>query len=314
MNLSPQFLVSHPCCGPECDHRVSQGGVPKECGFQVEWAINAHMKPGQVDFKRAIRQHDFFIETLRRVGADILYVPFIHAAYDSVFTKDNAIIAKRDGRREALLGNPSTFQRKLEQRGRRESLNLRGFSVIHETAHSLEGGDVVLSPNHDFAFLGYGFRSAQSSAGALANFLDAKVITLQLCDPYFYHLDTALNLIGHGDDVVAFAYKAAFTHESWLKLKNHPEISEVIEVSRKEAMAFGLNWVEVLDTCVIGSHTPEISYELFRLGKEIEIAPLSEFQLSGGSAACLTARIHELKTAQPTYALAANHERLHDRF
>lgn len=252
------------------------------------------MVAGSSELTKATAEHAFFVETLQNAGAEVIELPFLHGAYDSVFTKDNAVIASRNGCNRVLLGKPATHERKIEQKRRRKSFLSKGFEISATTEKNLEGGDVVVSPSYDVAFLGYGFRSSRNSAKHLQDFLGCRVVKLHLVDPYFYHLDTALSLTKEGDATIAFALKEAFTPVSWRKLVNDASISEVIEVSREEAMAFGLNWVEVDGTIVIGSFVPGIISELQRLGKEVEVAPLSQFQLAGGSAACLTARVHRL--------------------
>lgn len=260
----------------------------------MAWSINAHMVAGTTELSKAKAEHEFFVETLRNAGAEVIELPFLHGAYDSVFTKDNAVVASAGGHSRVLLGKPATLERKIEQKRRRKSFLSQGFEISGVTERNLEGGDVVISPCYDVAFLGYGFRSSRGAAQQLQEFLGFRVVKLHLVDPYFYHLDTALSLTCDGDRTVAFALKEAFTPESWAKLCNDKDIHEVVEVSREEAMAFGLNWVEVNGTIVIGSYTPNIISELQRLGKEVEVAPLSQFQLAGGSAACLTARVHEI--------------------
>ncbi len=297
---APTFIVSATECGPNCSHDFKS----KECAFRVEWKINAHMKEGAVDSVRARSEHDFFKETLLNAGAYLIEVPFLHGSYDSVFTKDNGIVGTYRGRRTALLGKPATFQRRLEQSKRRQNYEEFGFEVELETEFNLEGGDAVISPRADLAFLGYGFRSSRQAARQLKDFLGCRVIDLELRDPYFYHLDTAFALTMEHDRLIAFAVRDAFTEESWMKLQREERIETLVEVPRDEALRFGLNWVEVADTIILGSHVPYLAAKLERFGKEVEIAPLSQFQLAGGSAACLTSRVHDLSERPSQRAFA----------
>lgn len=63
-------------------------------------------------------------------------------------------------------------------------------------------------------------------------------------------------------------------------------------VPRDEALKFALNFVEVGDTIVTGSTGPVTRALLEERGYRVQPVPLGEFQLAGGSAACLVARVY----------------------
>ncbi len=103
---------------------------------------------------------------------------------------------------------------------------------------------------------------------------------------------TALSVLKNG---IAFAYPGAFTKESWKQLTSLPSLSRIISVTRSEALGFGLNWVEVENTILLGREIPSLISKLKALGKNVIVTPLSQFQLAGGSAACLVAYVHPLQ-------------------
>lgn len=284
--VQPTFLVSSPKCVSTCLHNDAS------CVFQVAWEINPHMRIGAVNSSLAIEQHENFLAAMRDAGAKLIEVPFLHGIFDSVFAKDNVVVISENDELKGILARPSTDQRKPEQELRKVQLECLGVKVECESGEHLEGGDIILLPSREKIFFGYGQRSAFKAIADLRNFLDYEVVPLELVDPYFFHLDTALNFVEVNGKTIAFAYPKAFSELAWDYLCHDPDISCVVEVSRDEAQLFGLNWVEVGNKVILGSDVPNISRLLRSLGKNVIVSQLDQFQLAGGSAACLATRVH----------------------
>ena len=210
----------------------------------------------------------------------MIHVPFVHGAFDSVFIKDSALVKEMDhGRHHALLAKPKTPQRRAEQEPRGRALTSLGFHVAGQTKMHFEGGDLVVLPQGRGAFLGYGFRTQWRAAREIETFLNVPVMTLQLVDDHFYHLDTALNVLATDEGLIAFALKEAFTPDAWTKLNRHPELTRVVPVQRLEAMRFGLNWVEVGRHIFVGAPVPELSRALADYGRDVVVSPARRIQL-----------------------------------
>lgn len=287
----PKFIISSATCnsGNELNSIADE-----ECSYKIAWSINAHTHVGSADPKKAILQHDHFKKTLKASGADVLQVPFIRGAYDSVFIKDNAILGDTNCGKVAFLANPATKEREREQKSREQTLKNLGFKILGKAREKFEGGDLVKVPKKNFAFLGYEFRSSRKAAEEIADALQIEVFPLQLKDPYFYHLDTALAFLNDGS---AFACREAFSDKAWQSLQKSPFVKRLISVKREEALKFALNWVEIGKFVILGSYVPEVIQMLEALGKSVHVVPLNQFQYAGGSAACLTSQIHNLKSS-----------------
>lgn len=270
----------------------SRAGQQKD-EFKVRWKINPHMKIGASKIEIAESEHQKFTRSLQACGADVKAVPYIPGAYDSVFLKDAAVVLKKESGNVALLTRPLTKERRREPVYRADAFEKHGVRIVGQSKNFLEGGDLIICEKKQIAFLGFGFRTALGASTELEQFLNLPVVSLELKDPYFYHLDTALNLTIVGDSCIAFAYPEAFTPESWQLLCGHPSIDKIIPVSRREALRFALNWVEVNDTVILGSFVPQTIGQLELLGKKTLVRNLSQFLLAGGSAACLTVMAHE---------------------
>ena len=259
------------------------------------------MQVGAADSARACAQHAGLVKLLRAAGARVLQLPFVHGAYDSVFTKDSAILVERDGQAHALPGTFEHEERDVEPEARGAQLSRAGFTVARPLATTLEGGDVHVIPHRGLALLGHGVRSHRASALGLARFLDCEVATLELCDPALFHLDTALAVLS--DDTLVYC-RDAFTPRSVRTLEARA-FRRVVEVSRADALRFAVNVVEVDRTLVTGTDAPDVAAALARPGRRVRHTPLDQFQLGGGSAACLTAVLQPSRAAIAARAVAA---------
>jgi phenylacetate-CoA ligase len=272
------IMVSRLACG---DHVHGD-----ECRYRVAWAINPHMRPGAVSFEAACRQHASFVDALVALGACVVELPFVHGAYDSVFVKDVALLIER----RALLAHPRYAERERELASRGERLRRHGFEVVVDASAPLwEGGDVVALPGGNALFLGYGFRSDVRAARWLERRAGVPVIPLQLVDEHLYHLDTALAVLPDG---TALACRAALTPDAMRALEHAPGIRDVLEVSRDDALAFGLNILPVGDTVIASACAPAIERRVAERGYRYHVVALDQFHLAGGGAACLTAIVH----------------------
>ena len=279
-----RYLVSHPCCADPC----AQAG--EACSFQVAWAINPHMQIGAVQTRLAARQHRAFVRELERAGAAVDAIPFVHGAFDSVFSKDNAVLVARDhGGIEALLARPRHAERQIEQEARAASLASLGVRIAGTSDEPLEGGDIVMQPAGGGAFVGHGFRSSRGAAHDLEAFLDRAVTGLELCDPRLYHLDMVLSVL---DDGTALVCEDALTEAAFRRLVAHPAITTILRVPLREALAFGVNLVQVGKTIVWGADAPATTRALTARGYRVRKVALDQFHLGGGSAACLVSRVH----------------------
>ena len=283
----PRFLVSAVRCAPSCDG-AHAGAARRDCAFRVAWTINPHMVVGSADPERATEQHLRFVRLLERLGAQVTTLPFVHGAFDSVFAKDNAVVVgDADGVR-ALLGRARRDERRAERHGRARALASLGVAIDPGGAEPLEGGDVQLLADGS-ALLGHGFRSSSSAAVPLSRFLGAPVVPLTLVDPRLYHLDMAVSVLRDGTALVCAEALAPASVDA---LARHPQVRDVVAVPLAEALAFGVNLVEVGDAVVTGADCPRIAEALRARGRTVHVTPLGEFQRAGGSAACLVAPVY----------------------
>lgn len=270
----------------QCDDHLHA----RECRYQVAWSINPHMAIGAVDFERAAAEHAAFVSALAATGAQLLKLPFVHGAYDSVFVKDPALLLVRRGRGKALLARFQHPERRQERTARAQAYEQQGYEVTtDDQAPTWEGGDVVMLPSGEGLFLGHGFRSHFAAAAWLERHAGVPVWPLELSDPRLYHLDMVFTILPDGTGLVC---PWGLTARSLRVLEQVRGVRRLIRVSRESALRFALNLVAIGDTVVLGSHDPPVEAIVKALGYRCVVVPLRQFHLAGGSAACLVANVH----------------------
>ncbi|MBC7306676.1 MAG: N-dimethylarginine dimethylaminohydrolase [Dietzia sp.] len=167
-----------------------------------------------------------------------------------------------------------------------------GFRT-HTAAEVNEGeGDILLVG--DVFLAGYGFRTDRSSHGELAELVGREVVSLELVDPHYYHLDTALAVIDHDParPLVAY-YPPAFSAESQRVLgEMYPD---AIIATERDAVALGLNAVSDGRRVVIAPGATDLAVALRERGFEPHAVDTSELLKGGGGAKCCTLEIRDAR-------------------
>ena len=135
----------------------------------------------------------------------------------------------------------------------------------------------------DRLFLGHGFRTASDSHAPVGAILGVEIVSLQLADPRFYHLDTCFCPLN--ESTVLFAPEA-FAPESAARIRDL--VPHVIEVPADVAAGFACNAMPVGDTVISSLAASQLESALERAGFSTVELPMSEFMKSGGGVRCLS--------------------------
>ena len=248
--------------------------------FDIEYEINPWMDTdNQVDPELAKKQwQKLYSIYTEQLGWDVQLIDPIDHLPDMVFTANGALVV--DGK----VALPSFRQpdRQPETEHFEKWFRDAGYSEFLRPKYNFEGeGDAL--PWNDLIFAGYPWRSDKPSHAELGEFFGHRVISIQLADARFYHLDTCLTIV---DNETVALYPSAFTADS-LKII-HDTVPHVIEATDEDALVYGLNAMSDGRTIVV----PEGAHGLIRHYKEKGLdvieTPISEFQKSGGGVKCLT--------------------------
>ena len=149
---------------------------------------------GSPNLEEARREHDAFVEILKRTGAEVLYHPEPQPNHaDSIFTYDPAIVTEEGAvilRMGKLLrkGEEAPMKRRLEQ------LNIPIHYTISGEA-TVEGGDLLWLNEGNLA-VGQGFRTNAEGLRQIREAmkpLDVEVTPVEL--PYFGGPEACLHLM-----------------------------------------------------------------------------------------------------------------------
>jgi len=134
---------------------------------------------------------------------------------------------------------------------------------------------------------GSGLRTTGPAHAELEAFFDVPVVTLELVDPRFYHLDTALTVL---DDATIVFFPAAFSTASVARIDEL--FPAAIRVAEEDACAFGLDAMSdgrnvVLSDAAVGLHAQRRAAGFDPVGVDI-----GELMKAGDGATCCTLELH----------------------
>jgi N-dimethylarginine dimethylaminohydrolase len=249
--------------------------------FAVDYAINPWMDPAApVDVARAVAQWDALYRTYREMGHTVDLIDPIPGLPDMVFAANGAIVV--DG---VVLGSEFRYpQRAAEGPAYLDWFVRAGFET-HEAKAVNEGeGDLLLVG--DFLLAGTGFRTEPGGALQAQEVFGRPVVTLQLVDPRYYHLDTALCVLEPGN--VAY-YPGAFSEGSQRVLARM--FPDAVLADAKDAAALGLNAVSDGRRVVMPAQARGLAAKLASRGYQPVPVDVSELHKAGGGPKCCTLEV-----------------------
>jgi N-dimethylarginine dimethylaminohydrolase len=229
------------------------------------------------DTSLAVRQWDVLYQTYLDLGFDVELIDPLAELPDMVYAANGGFTL--DG-----IAYGARFQ--YDERGPEGPAYMEWFAdhgfEVREPVSVNEGeGDFLLVGDRILA--GTGFRSDYDSHGEIARIFGREVVTLQLVDPAFYHLDTAVAVLD--DRNIAYLPKA-FDEASRSTLERlYPD---AITVSDADAAVLGLNSFSDGKHVVIASRAEGFAASLRERGYEPIGVDLSELLLGGGGVKCCT--------------------------
>ncbi|MGZ5523299.1 MAG: dimethylarginine dimethylaminohydrolase family protein [Chthoniobacterales bacterium] len=134
----------------------------------------------------------------------------------------------------------------------------------------------------DTLFCGYKFRTDINSHRAIADLLGCLVISVELVDPRFYHLDTCFCPLS---DNSAMWFPDAFDEYGQRVIRDH--IPDLIDVTEEEATVFCCNAIVLDRDIVLPEGAPNLVAKLQKRGYTCHQQQMSEFIKAGGACKCL---------------------------
>lgn len=248
--------------------------------YDLKYEINAWMSlENRPDISLATRQWGELYRVLtEEIGVHVELIPQAPDAPDMVFTANAGLVY---GKR-VLLANFRHPERQVEVAPFRAWFEAHGYEVLAPPEScKFEGeGDALFAG--DTLLAGYLKRSDICSHRWASETLNVPVLSLELVDGRWYHLDTALFVLN--PHLVVY-YPGAFDPYARTVIENN---FETILVEDEEALRFACNSVVIGREIVMSAHCPKLRARLEARGYTVYSVELSEFIKSGGAAKCLT--------------------------
>ena len=250
--------------------------------FAVDYAINPWMDTATpVDAAVAVAQWQKLRDTYLRLGHVVDLVDPVPGLPDMVYAANGGLIVNGT----AVVARFKYPQRQHESVAYADWMRSRGYDPV-QTHHVNEGqGDLL--PVGEKILAGAGFRTDPRAHAEIAEIFGRPVVSLQLVDPRFYHLDTALSVL---DDTTIAYYPPAFTECSRAQLETL--FPGAIVVESADAYAFGLNAVSDGRHVVHPRAAVGFAEQLSQAGFEPLGVEMSELLKGGGSVKCCTLEVY----------------------
>ncbi|HEX6497613.1 MAG TPA: arginine deiminase-related protein [Micromonosporaceae bacterium] len=249
--------------------------------FAVDYSINPWMDPtGPVDVDLAVRQWTTLYETYLSLGHAVDLIDPIPGLPDMVFAANGATVV--DG---VVLGAQFRHPERAPEGPAYLTWFERAGFVTHAPKEINEGeGDLLLAGRYLLA--GTGFRTEHAAHSEAQEIFGRPVITLRLVDPRFYHLDTALCVLG--PDLVAYLPEA-FSPGSRAVLRQL--FPDAIIATVEDAEVFGLNAVSDGRHVVLPAQAAGLATQVAARGYEPVPVDMSELRKAGGGPKCCTLEV-----------------------
>ena len=271
--------------------------------FDVAYVINPWMDPDAWASRRdeliaGCRQGwRELVDTLRGAGADIEILPAAPGVPDMVFTANIGFVLNgvallshfRHPERQREEPHISRFFQDLLKRGRVERVLPCPNGLFFEGF-----GDAVWDVKRQRIWMGYGPRTSPEMAPMLRDIYGVSVTPLELIDPRFYHLDTALCALSGGEVLYV---PDAFNAPGLAAIEAAVDKDRRIIVDETDACVLGANGIPLGGRYICGGISEGLRRTLAARGYKVETPAIAPFRLSGGAAYCLSLRLDHQSAA-----------------
>ena len=248
--------------------------------YGIEYEINPWMSRARgADTPMVQAQWRGLYEKLCSLGPKVHLITPAPKLPDMVFTANAGLAVGRrfipsNFRHQERSGEAPLFAQWMEE---------HGYEIVWLPQNLYFEGEGDALFGAETLFCGYKFRTDINSHRALADLLGCLVISVELVDPRFYHIDTCFCPLPDGG---AMWFPAAFDEYGQRTIRDH--LTNLIDVPEEEAMVFCCNSVVLGRDIVMPAGAPKLVAQLQERGYSCHTLPMSEFLKAGGACKCLT--------------------------
>lgn len=246
--------------------------------FTVKYSINPWMHPSRpTDTALALHQWHHLRETYLELGYQVHVIDPLPQYPDMVYAANgatvlNGVAYSAKFRYEQRQGEAPAYLQKLTE---------LGYHPV--TATFINEGEGDMLPVGKNVLAGYGFRTDIRAHAELGQATGYETISLELINPHYYHIDTALAVLS--EDLIAY-HPPAFSTESQRILEEL--FPQAIKVGKADAAVLGLNAVSDGYNVVIPPQAQGFAEQLRQAGFNPIGVDTSELLKGGGGVKCCT--------------------------
>ena len=248
--------------------------VRKPCSSITEGLTTASF--GKPDHKLALKQHEAYIDAMRKCGVDITLLEANDGFPDSCFIEDVALCTKRN----AIITRPGVISRcgEADLPDLKEALeNFYDEIDIIKEPGTVDAGDIMMVGDH--FYIGLSGRTNEEGARQVIKLIEKFGFTGSTVElRKVLHLKTGISYIENNNLLVS----GEFVDDPAFSKFNR------IEIDSKEAYAANCLWVN--GNVIVPEGYPETERKIEDLGYIVHIVDTSEFRKLDGGLSCLSLR------------------------
>jgi len=246
--------------------------VRRPCRSMIYGLSNANL--GTPDYELAIKQHDTYIEALKKCGVEVIVQEANEEFPDFVFVEDVALCTPQ----VAIISQPGAESRKGETDGIKQLLQKYYTNIEEITAPAtIEPGDIMMVGTH--FYIGLSKRTNLEGAKQMTDFLEKFGMTASTVEmSEMLHLKTGMSYLENNNLLVAgeFISKPQFQKFNLLK------------VETEENYAANCIWVN--GKVIVAEGFPKTKKLIENAGYEVITVDVSEYRKLDGGLSCMSLR------------------------
>ncbi len=249
--------------------------VRRPCKAIVE-GITSAPQLGKPNHELALKQHDDYIEALKKCGVEVMVLEASERFPDSCFVEDAAVITKKC----AIISNPGAMSRNREAEMIIPAVK-EFFSddkieyIVHPG--TLDGGDVMMIGDH--FYVGRSERTNEEGIKQFINILEKYGLTgSEVTLTEVLHLKTGVNYIEDNNLLVSGEFIDKEGFESFNK----------IIIPEGEEYAANCIWIN--GKVIVPAGYPGVEKAVKEAGYEVLLVDTSEYRKLDGGLSCLSLR------------------------
>lgn len=231
---------------------------------------------GTPDYELALKQHDCYMEALKKCGVAVTVLEANDEYPDSCFVEDVALCTKKC----AIITRPGAMSRRGESvlPDMKEALE-KFFTNIESITEpgTVEAGDIMMVGDH--FYIGESARTNKEGALQMIAILEKYGLTGSIVPlKEVLHLKTGLSYMENNNLLVSGEFLSS------------PEFEKYNRVAIEPAESYSANCIWVNDTVIVPEGYPKTKEAIENLGYKTLVVDTSEFRKIDGGLSCLSLR------------------------